>query len=172
MRIRSGEGWGQLPRRISLALAGAKLNGCESRVVWAIVHKTIAFNKLEDKIPWPQLEVLTGIDQWHLGRSINSLLKKGVILKKDSVYGIQTDFTKWKIPPKQVVIKEIPPDQGELPPKRGELPPKRVDSRDLSKRAYQEKELSAYQKEKKHEEFKKGFAMMKEVLGKIQGKKK
>ncbi|GAI67211.1 unnamed protein product, partial [marine sediment metagenome] len=149
MRTRSSKGWGQLPRALARALAGAKINGSESRVLWAMVYKTIAFNKSSDGIPWSQLAELTGIDQWHLGRSINSLLKKGVIFSKDNVFGIQTDFSKWETPPKQVVIQEPPPDQGELPPKRGELPPKRVDSRDLSKRAYQEKGLSPSEKKKK-----------------------
>ncbi|GAH91535.1 unnamed protein product [marine sediment metagenome] len=166
MRTRSGEGWGKLPRKLSLALAGAKLNGSESRVVWAIIHKTIAFNKEKDRIPWPQLEVLTGIDQWHLGRSINSLLKKGVILTKYNVYQIQLDFTKWETPPKQVVKDKTPPNQGELPPDQGELPPKRVDSRDLSKRAYQEKGLSTSEKKKKKEADERGLKMLKEVLKK------
>ncbi|GAJ18336.1 unnamed protein product, partial [marine sediment metagenome] len=67
MRTRSSKGWGQLTRTIARALAGAKINGSESRVLWAMVYKTIAFNKASDGIPWSQLEELTGIDQWHLG---------------------------------------------------------------------------------------------------------
>ncbi|GAI57922.1 unnamed protein product, partial [marine sediment metagenome] len=112
MRIRSSEGWGQLPRRIALALAGAKLNGSEGRIVWAIVYKTIAFTKLEDRIPRIQFVEITGIADRHLDFIFNSLLKKGVILRKDNVYGIQTDFSKWEIPPNQVVIQKIPPNQG------------------------------------------------------------
>ncbi|GAI63262.1 unnamed protein product, partial [marine sediment metagenome] len=33
----------------------------------------------------------------------NSLLKKGVILKKDNEYGFHIDFPKRETPPKQVV---------------------------------------------------------------------
>ncbi|GAI87119.1 unnamed protein product [marine sediment metagenome] len=164
MRIRSSEGWGQLPRALARALAGTKINGSESRVLWAMVYKTIAFNKSNDGIPWSQLEELTGIDQWHLGRSINSLLKKGVIFMKDNRYGVQLDFSKWETPPKQVVKDKTPPNQGELPPDQGELPPKRVDSRDLSKRAYQEKGLSPSEKKKKKEADERGLEMLKEVL--------
>ncbi|GAI77784.1 unnamed protein product, partial [marine sediment metagenome] len=69
-------------------------------------------------------------------------------------------------PPKQVVIQELPPDQGELPPKRGELPPKRVVSRDLSKRAFQERVLSKKEKKKKREAVEKGLKMLKKVLSK------
>ncbi len=164
MRTRSSKGWGQLPREMARALARAKINGSESKVLWAMVYKTIAFNKSSDRIPWCQLEELTGIDQWHLGRAINSLLKKGLILKKDKEYGFHIDFDKEEIPPKRVVKKELPPDQGDLPPNQGELPPKRVVSRDLSKRAIQEKGLSASFRKRKLGEYKKGFAMMKEAI--------
>jgi phage replication O-like protein O len=149
MRIKEVKGWGQLPREMARALAKAKVNGSESRVLWAMVYKTIAFNKASDRIPWCQLEELTGIDQWHLGRAINSLLKKGLILKKDKEYGFHIDFDKEELPPKRVVKDKLPPDQGELPPNQGELPPKRVDSRDLSKRAIQEKGLSASKDKKR-----------------------
>ncbi|GAI13912.1 unnamed protein product [marine sediment metagenome] len=148
-------------------MAGAKINGSESRMLWAMVYKTIAFNKSNDGIPWIQLEELTGIDQWHIGRAINSLLKKGIIFRKGNVFGIQTDFSKWEIPPKQVVIQKIPPNQGELPPNQGELPPKRVDSRDLSKRAIQEKGFSTSKEKKNGKDFKKHLHKFVEDIKKI-----
>jgi len=172
MRTRSSKGWGQLPRTIARAFAGAKLNGSESRIVWAIVYKTIAFNKSEDEIPWSQLSDLTGIDQWNLTRPINRLLKKGVILRKGFVYGIQTDFSKWKIPSNQMVIKVLPSVSKELPSVSKELPSNQMDSRDLSKRAFQEKGLSASQRRKKYKEFLKGQKMMKEEIERSSGKKK
>jgi len=172
MKIRSGKGWGQLYRRTALALASARLNGREASVLRVIVYKTIAFNKIQDEIAWSQFEEITGIDQWHLSVPINSLLKKGIIFSKDNEYGIQTDFSKWKTPPKTVVEKNTPPNPGEIPPIPGETPPKTVDSRDLSKRAYQEKGLSASQRRKKLGEFKKGFKMMKEEIERSSGKKK
>jgi len=172
MRTRSGKGWGHLYRRIALALASARLNGREASVLRVIVYKTIAFNKDQDEIPWSQFEEITGIDQWHLSEPINSLLKKGIIFSKDNEYGVQTDFSKWKTPPKTVVEKNTPPNSGETPPNPGETPPKTVDSRDLSKRAIQEKGLSASQRKKKLEEFKKGLSMMKEEIERSYGKKK
>ncbi|GAI15018.1 unnamed protein product [marine sediment metagenome] len=168
MRIRSGEGWGQLPRRISLALTGARLNGYESSVVWAIVHKTIAFNKLEDRIPWIQLSELTGINLRHLTRTINSLLKKGVIFKRINVYGIQRDFSKWETLPNQVVKEERLPNQDQRLPNQDQRLPNQVGSRDLSKRAYQEKGLTPYQKEKERQVFmeriRKSKKLLKEIL--------
>ena len=165
MRNRSGEGWGQLPRAMARALAGANLNGYEGRVLWAIVYKTIAFNKVSDHIPQSQIVELTGIDQRHLYRTIKGLLKKGIILKKGSVYGFQLDFNEWENTPNQVYKKRNTPNQGKNTPNQAH-------SRDLSKRAFQEKGLSASFRKKKHEEFKKGFEMMKEVMRKVPDKKK
>ncbi len=165
MQIRSSKGWGRLYRTIARAFAGAKINGSESRVLWAIVYKTIAFNKLEDEIPWSQLEELTGIDEWNLTRPIYSLLKKGMIFRKGSILGVQLDFKKWKIPSNQMVIEESPSNQKELPSIRKELPSNQMDSRDLSKRAFQEKGLSPSQREKRKKGFEKGFKMMRETLG-------
>ena len=132
MRTRSDKGWGKLPRRIARALAGLKSNDYESRVLWAIVYYTFAWSKPDDWITWGQLSEITGIDQWHLSRPINSLLKKGVIFMKDNRYGVQLDFSKWKTPPIQVVKKQTPPIQEETPPIQEETPPKQVDSLELS----------------------------------------
>ncbi|GAI64333.1 unnamed protein product [marine sediment metagenome] len=172
MRTRSGAGWGRLPRAIARALASGNLNWYEGNLMWAIVYKTIAFNKEEDKIPKSQMVELTGINKRHLSRTINSLLKKGVIFRRGNVYGVQTDFSKWENTPNQVYKEKKHLIRAERVPIQGENTPNQVPSRDLSKRAIQEKGLSASQKEKKHEEFKKGFAMMKEVLGKVPGEKK
>ena len=132
MRTISDKGWGKLPRRIARALAGVKSNDYESRVLWAIVYYTFAWSKPEDWITWSQLAEITGIDQWHLSRPINSLLKKGVIFMRSNRYGIQLDFSKWKTPPIQVVKKQTPPIQEETPPIQEETPPIQVDSLESS----------------------------------------
>jgi len=170
MRTRSSKGWGQLPRTIARALAGARINGSESRIIWAIIYKTIAFNKVNDGIPWSQISDLTGIDEWNLTRGFNSLLKKGIIFKKDSVYGIQNDFSKWKIPSNQMVIKETPSDSKDLPSDSKDLPSDRMDSRDLSKRAFQEKGLSAKLGKEQIEKNKEGITRSKELFKRLLAK--
>ncbi|GAJ08917.1 unnamed protein product, partial [marine sediment metagenome] len=142
----------------------SRFNVYESRVVMVIVHKTIAFNKLKDRIPRLQFTEITGIADRHLDRTINSLLKKGVIFKKDSVYGIQRDFEKWETPPLQVYKVKTPPLEVKNPPLEVKNPPLEVDSRDLSKRAYQEKGLSTSEREEKKKEYKTGLAMLKEAI--------
>ncbi|GAI23983.1 unnamed protein product, partial [marine sediment metagenome] len=122
MRIKEVKGWGKLQRTLAKALAGAKINVYEGRVVWAIVFKTIAFNKLEDEIPWSQLSELTDIDEWNLTRPINSLLEKGIIFRKDSILGVQLDFKKWKIPSLEMVEKETPSLEKETPSLEKETP--------------------------------------------------
>jgi phage replication O-like protein O len=172
MQIKEVKGWGQLPREMARALARAKINGSESRVLWALVYKTIAFNKASDRIPWSQISELTGIDEWNLSRSINGLLKKGLIMKKVDGYGFLIDYDKRGTPSKRMVEKDSPSVSKDSPSVSKDLPSNRMVSRDLSKRAFQEKGLSAFQRRKKQEEFKKGFEMMKEAIGKVPDEKK
>ncbi|MBA7537573.1 hypothetical protein ES705_29842 [subsurface metagenome] len=149
MRIKEVKGWGQLPREMARALAKAKINGSESRVLWALVYKTIAFNKASDRIPWSQISELTGIDEWNLSRSINGLLKKGLIMKKVDGYGFLIDYDKRGTPSKRMVEKDSPSVSKDSPSVSKDLPSNRMDSRDLSKRAIQEKGLSASKDKKR-----------------------
>lgn len=170
MRIRSGEGWGQLPRAIARALAGANLNAYEFRLIWAIVYKTIAFNKLEDRIPQSQFVVLTGIDQRNISRTVNSLLKKEIIVKKGSVYGIQRDITKWKNTSLQVYTKEIHLDRVKNTSLEVKNTSLETHSRDLSKRTIQEKGLQPALREEDREKFLENYRKMVESIGKVPGK--
>ena len=172
MRTKSPAGWGQLPRSIARAFAGAKINGSESRVLWAMVYKTIAFNKSNDGIPWSQLAELTGIDQWNLSRPINSLLKKGVIFTKEGRYGIQTDFSKWKIPSNQMVIKDSPSVSKDSPSVSKDSPSNQMDSRDPSKRTIKRKGLSTSLREEQIEKNKRGIHRFVESIGNMPGRKK
>ena len=172
MRTRSDKGWGKLPRRIARALAGVKSNDYESRVLWAIVYYTFAWSKPEDWITWSQLAEITGIDQWHLSRPINSLLRKGVIFMRSNRYGIQLDFSKWETPPIQVVKKQTPPIQEETPPIQEETPPKQVVSLELSPENLPYKVSSKPTQEKKEGEVPKGLTDILKALPNMPGLKK
>ncbi|GAI85722.1 unnamed protein product [marine sediment metagenome] len=164
MRTRSSEGWGQLPRAIARALAGTDLREYEAKLIWAIVYKTIAFNKIEDRIPQSQFVSLTGIDQRNLSRTINSLLKKGMIFKRGNVYGIQRDFTKWENTSPQVYTEKYISSEKKYIGRDVKNTSPETDSRDLSKRAIQEKGLSPSEKKKKKEIVDRGLKMLKETL--------
>lgn len=157
MRTRSSKGWGQLPREIARALASGNLNWYEGNMMWAIVYKTIAFNKEEDKIPKSQMTDLTGINKRHLSRTINSLLKKGMIFRRGNVYGVQTDFSKWEKTPNQVYKEKKHLIRAERVPIQGENTPNQVPSRDLSKRTIKKGGLQPSLREDQIKENKEGI---------------
>jgi len=172
MRTRSGEGWGQLPRKLTLALAGAKLNGYEFRIVLGIMYKTTAFNKSKDQIPWSQLAKITGINLRHLTRTINSLLKKGIIIKEGFVYGLQEDYSKWETLPNMVVKAKTLPNPVKTLPNPDETLPNTVGSRDLLKRTNQERGFIKPGEEKKGREVPEGLKLLISNIGKMPGLKR
>lgn len=172
MRTRSGAGWGKLYRDIARAFAGVKLNGYESKMLWAIVYKTIAFTKEEDKIPRSQFVSLTGINKRHINRTINSLLKKGIIIRKCNIYGVQRDFTKWEKTPNQVYTEKKHLIREETTPNQGEKTPNQADSRDPSQENYQEKAFSKPITQKQREDLIKHFKKLQEDLKKVPDRKK
>jgi phage replication O-like protein O len=172
MRTRSGEGWGQLPRAIARALASGNLNWYEGNLMWAIVYKTIAFNKEEDKIPKSQMSDLTGINKRHLSRTINSLLKKGVIFRRGNIYGVQRDFAKWENTPNQVYKEKKHLIRDKMVPIQGKNTPDQVPSRDPSKRTIQEKGLSTSLGEEQRKKFMEGLHGLMKDIGSSPGKKK
>ena len=172
MRTRSDKGWGKLPRRIARALAGLKINGEESRVIWGIVYYTFAWTKSEDWITWGQLSEITGITEWHLSRPINSLLKKGVIFMKANRYGVQLDFSKWETPPSSVVDKETPPSSEETPPSSEKTPPKPVVSLDPILRTIPKRVFSKPTRKGKEGEVPEGLKQLMKDIGNLPGLKK
>ena len=165
MRTRSGEGWGQLPRKLALALAGARLNVYEFRIVLAIMYKTTAFNKSKDRIPWSQLAEITGINLRHLTRTINGLLKKGVITKEGFVYGLQEDFSKWETLPRKVVEKKrLPVEVKRLPVEVG--------SRDLLIRTNQERGFIKPGEEKRERKIPEGLKQLRKDIKNFTGLKR
>ena len=170
MKNKSDKGWGKLPRRIARALAGAKLNDYEHRLVWCIVYYTFAWTKAEDWITWEQMSVMTGIDQWHLSRPINSLLKKGVIFMKANRYGVQLDFSKWETPPIQVVAKITPPIQEKTPPIQEKTPPIEVDSLDLLLRTKPKRGFTKPGEEKRQRKTPEGLKNLMKDIGNMPGK--
>ncbi len=139
MRIKEVKGWGRLQRILSKVMARTDLSKNEGKVFWAIVYKTIAFNKLEDKIPQSQLVDLTGIDQRNLFRTVNSLLKKGVIFRRGSIYGVELDFSKRKNTSVVMYNKKYISSEEKYISSDVKNTSVATDSRDLSKRTNQDR---------------------------------
>ena len=128
------------------ALCKINLSAYESRVLWFIIRKTYGYRKKVDRISFSQYTEGTGIDRRHIGRVLNSLKRKNIILCSGAgyllEYGIQKDYDQWKIDtnlgndfdthsgndltPKEATIdqKKSLPIQGESLPIQGDLTPK------------------------------------------------
>jgi len=150
MRTKKDEGWGKLKRGTAKALARVPMGCNESRVVNAIIYKTICFNKISDIIPLSQLEDLTGLDRRNMKRSINSLLKKGVIWREHSACGLCRRFLDF-----EGVSVETQKDKGvSVAAKRGVTSPYNSGTSDTlirsSHKNIQKKRLSPKEEEEKN----------------------
>jgi len=113
MRTIKEEGWGRLKKGTARSLASVLLNGSESRILWAIVYKTISHNKKTDWIPESQFLEMTGIATWNQWKAIKGLIKKGVIHGKEGVYGLCKGFIEFEATSNQMGIKEATSNQKE-----------------------------------------------------------
>jgi len=113
MRTKKDEGWGKYYRVTAKALGRVNLNCYEGRILRAIEYKTICFNKVSDVIPESQFLELTLISTWNQQRPINSLLKKGVIWKKDNEYGLCKEYLVFEATSNQKELKEATSNQKE-----------------------------------------------------------
>jgi len=166
MRLKNDDCWGHLKRGTSESLARVKINGEESRILWAIINKTIVFNKKSDYIPESQFLEMTGISTWHQDRPIKGLIKKGVIFGKDRVYGLCKEFLEFEATPKQDEKKRATPNQEESTPNQdGSYTETGVVIRS-SQKSYHKKVFSKQEREKKLKEFKSGRKMMEEAINK------
>jgi len=166
MRTKKDEGWGKLKRGTAKALARVPMGCNESRVVNAIIYKTICFNKISDIIPLSQLEDLTGLDRRNMKRSINSLLKKGVIWREHSSCGLCRRFLDF-----EGVSVETQKDKGvSVAAKRGVTSPYNSGTSDTlirsSHKNNHKKGLSPFEDEDKNKKDLEGIGS---VLNKIKG---
>ena len=156
MRTKTDEGWGKLKRGTAKALAKVEMGCNETRVVHAIIYKTICFNKISDIIPLSQLEDLTGIERRNMKRAINSLLIKKVIWRKDSACGLCKRFLNFE----GVSLSPQPGEGVSLVPERGVTSIKKsVDSDTLIRSSHKNihnKVLSNHEEEEKRKKNKSG----------------
>ena len=94
LNLNKGE-WTRIHNSILTALARTKLNGEESRILFAILYKTYGFNKSEDWIANSQLELLTGIHRTHCSRSVHRLIKRKIVTKTGNIIKFNKYFFQW-----------------------------------------------------------------------------
>jgi len=80
-------------------LSRINLSPYESRVLWAIWRKTYGWHKKSDRISYTQFQQMTGLDRWHIARTIKRLKARNIIAisgnKHKLIYSFQKDYNKW-----------------------------------------------------------------------------
>lgn len=77
----------------------------EVLIVLAIIRKTYGYGKKKDDISLSQISKMTMLNMAHISRSVNDLVKMGVLLKQQGRYAqtleVVKDYNLWKALPKQ-----------------------------------------------------------------------
>lgn len=147
--LRFDHGWGRLPRILPIKMARLKLGQYESQVAWAIVYYTVGYSKFDDHIAQSQLVEITGIDKRHMNRTIKSLIKKGVIVKKGNRYRLLLNINDMIKTPPEVTYHKVTWTGIEYTSRGVKKSPPEADSKDSSKDLYPKKAVSESKMTKK-----------------------
>lgn len=116
-----------IANEIAEALCRINLTAYESRILWALFRKTYGWHKKWDRISYTQWEKMTGINRWHIARTIKQLIARNIITQRGNGYKIeytfQKDYEQWKMVfhrndllPSGVTDKQsLPPGEKPLP---------------------------------------------------------
>jgi len=149
------------------AFARHNLSAYESRLLWVVFRKTYGWNKKADRISYSQFEEATGIDRRHIGRGLNALKSKGILVCSGAgyalEYAIQKNYELWGLTPKEAIgidtergndltpkeaiagTDNLTPIQGDLTPIQGDLTPKE-ESKSLPESVYTKDNKDTLQK--------------------------
>ena len=97
-----------LPNKMYEALIKLKLPLYDRAVFDTIARQTFGYHLPERWIAWSVFVEMTGIDKRHISRSIQSLIRKGIIAKDGKIYSIQPDLSKWEGVPLQAHLGVCP----------------------------------------------------------------
>jgi phage replication O-like protein O len=100
------EGFTPIPNNMLLVMIQKRINPTELKIILAVIYKTLTWHKEFDRISFSQFEELTDLNRRHISPSLQSLIKRNIIIRKGEgynlEYGIQTDIEKWVFPEKIV----------------------------------------------------------------------
>ena len=102
----------EIANEILHALALAKLNGSQYKLIFIILRKTFGWQKKEDFISLSQFEKYTGLPRNLISRELIKLKKKNIIKSQNSpgktkLYSLQKDYEQWYPPISGQLIKEL-----------------------------------------------------------------
>jgi len=98
--------WTRIANSLILAFARTKLNTQETRIIFAIIHKTYGYNKPSDWVSNSQLEEITGIHRCHCANTITRLKERNIVTKTGNKIKLNKYYFNWRGLPKQVT-KEV-----------------------------------------------------------------
>ena len=93
-------GFMKIMNDLAEALAATRLTQRQHQVVWAVLRKTLGYNKVTDRITADQLADLTKLTSQEASRALNDLINFGVVVREGgsrSPVGIQMDTSKWHL---------------------------------------------------------------------------
>lgn len=123
-----------------LALARTKLTSQESRILFAVIHKTYGYQKSQDWISNSQLEELTGIHRSHCANTVTRLKSRNVVTKTGNKIRFNKYFFEWRELPKQVTKGVMLPKQAQGVTQTGnQVLPKQVHTKEYSTKEKQQK---------------------------------
>lgn len=97
-------GYIPLSNELAEAFARLQLSGSQWRLLWVIIRKTYGWKKKKDRISITQFQQQTGLKRRHISRALSELINRKIVTKKDTTfittYGLQKDYSKWKMSPK------------------------------------------------------------------------
>lgn len=172
MTIKNGKPYTQIDNEMLEALLLIKTTKRKIKIMLEVCRKLTGFDNEGDKIPLSQFKEDTGIAKGNASKPLRECIEENMLIRREGSIYLQEDIWKWKGVIKLITSKGL----SKRLLKGYQKDNKKVINLDPSKETPKEttkrKVLSKKMRKKKQEEFKKGFAMIREVMGKIPEKKK
>lgn len=118
----------QVPNEYQDAKCKIRIPGRAIQVLNVIERFTLGWNKKEADISFKTFRERTGMDNRHIMRARNRLIKMNIIIvakkgnQKKAYYRIQMDYTKWRPLPKKVTKQSLPKKTTKILAKKGNNP--------------------------------------------------
>ncbi len=118
----------QVPNEYQDAKCKIRIPGRAIQVLNVIERFTLGWNKKEADISFKTFRERTGMDNRHIMRARNRLIKMNIIIvakkgnQKKAYYRIQMDYTKWRPLPKKVTKQSLPKKATKILTKKGNNP--------------------------------------------------
>lgn len=91
------DGWYKISNTLSLQLCRTSMNGRESRVFYAVMHKTFGFRQSKDWVSNGQIAELTGMQKNHVATTRKGLIRRKILIAEGSKIGINTMVSEWDL---------------------------------------------------------------------------